>query len=317
MLWGRAANRCAFPDCRRRLVIDATETDDESLVGDACHIVGAKTKGPRGKSPLTAAQRDKYSNLILLCKIHHKQVDDQRGTYAIDVLHRMKEQHEAWVNESLEAYDPEEQRDRELYADYIDQWAARADLDEWRAWTSYLLSAGQPELRVEKNSDLLALREWLLTRIWPRRYSALEMAFENFRMVLSDLQETFREHAEKDGDLLFTRKFYKIDDWDEELYRRLFVEYEQHVDVVQDLTLELTRAANYVCDQARRFVDRSYRMQEGVLLVESGPGMDLKYRLYRPEYRGDQRSPMPYPGLEQFSKIRANRDVSFGGTADE
>jgi hypothetical protein len=32
MLWGRAASRCAFPGCRRELVMDASPTDDESLI---------------------------------------------------------------------------------------------------------------------------------------------------------------------------------------------------------------------------------------------------------------------------------------------
>jgi hypothetical protein len=80
MLWGRAANRCSFPGCRRELVIDATETDDEALVGDACHIVGDSADGPRGNSSLTDEERDKYANLLLLCKVHHKEIDDQQNT---------------------------------------------------------------------------------------------------------------------------------------------------------------------------------------------------------------------------------------------
>lgn len=78
MLWGRAANRCAI--CRMELVMDASETDDEAVVGEACHIVAQKEDGPRGQSPLTQEQRDKYANLILLCNVHHKQVDDHVQT---------------------------------------------------------------------------------------------------------------------------------------------------------------------------------------------------------------------------------------------
>jgi len=62
MLWGRAANRCAFPGCRLELVIDGSETDDEALVGDACHMVAESEDGPRGDSPLTSDERDKYNN---------------------------------------------------------------------------------------------------------------------------------------------------------------------------------------------------------------------------------------------------------------
>ncbi len=47
MLWGRAANRCAFRDCRKELVVDATETDDESLVGEECHIVAREEGGAK------------------------------------------------------------------------------------------------------------------------------------------------------------------------------------------------------------------------------------------------------------------------------
>jgi len=81
MLWGRAAGRCAFPDCRKLLFMNASETDDESLIGEECHIIARKSSGPRGKSLLTAKERDDYNNLILICRVHHKQVDDQRNTY--------------------------------------------------------------------------------------------------------------------------------------------------------------------------------------------------------------------------------------------
>ncbi|MCH1643274.1 HNH endonuclease, partial [Paenibacillus timonensis] len=67
MLWGRAANRCAI--CKIELVMDETETDDESVIGDECHIVAREEDGPRGESILSKEQRDKYNNLILLYKI--------------------------------------------------------------------------------------------------------------------------------------------------------------------------------------------------------------------------------------------------------
>jgi hypothetical protein len=101
MLWGRAASRCAFPDCRRELVMDASQTDDESLIGEACHIVAQSPSGPRGGSPLTPEQRDHYDNLILLCRNHHKRVDDQENTYTVQRLLDMKVAHEKWVREIL------------------------------------------------------------------------------------------------------------------------------------------------------------------------------------------------------------------------
>ena len=57
---------------------------------------------------------------------------------------------------------------------------------------------------------------------------------------------------------------------------------------------------------------RSYRINEGVLLIQSGPHMDLTFKTYRVEYHGDERTDIPYPGLEQFKNIRVNRDIHFG-----
>jgi len=81
--------------------MDASQTDDESLIGEACHIVAQSPSGPRGHSPLTPEQRDHYDNLILLCRNHHKQVDDQENTYTVQCLLDMKAAHEKWVRETL------------------------------------------------------------------------------------------------------------------------------------------------------------------------------------------------------------------------
>jgi len=53
MLWGRAAGRCSMPECRQPLVIDSTETDNEALIGDMCHIVAESEDGPRGRRQTT------------------------------------------------------------------------------------------------------------------------------------------------------------------------------------------------------------------------------------------------------------------------
>lgn len=45
ILWTRSGNRCAV--CRRELIIDAAAADDESAVGDECHIVSGRPHGPR------------------------------------------------------------------------------------------------------------------------------------------------------------------------------------------------------------------------------------------------------------------------------
>jgi hypothetical protein len=101
ILWGRSGNRCAI--CRRELVMDATAHDDESVVGEECHIVAREPDGPRGHAELSVEERDSYENLILLCRIHHKLIDDQPHTCDSDYLKAMRSSHEAWVREKLSA----------------------------------------------------------------------------------------------------------------------------------------------------------------------------------------------------------------------
>lgn len=310
MLWGRSASRCSI--CKLELVMDASETDDESLVGENCHIVAKETNGPRGKSELTPDQRDKYNNLILLCNVHHKQIDDQPGSYTVEALHSKKNEHEQWVRQQLSIYDSSKQRDEEIYAGYVDEWEKKLSIDNWKDEISRALSHGQPSLSKELDNKILEASDWLLGRVWPNRYRDLEAAFNNFRIVLQDFYNVFHEHAVNQGEYWETEKYYRIDEWNEERYRKLADDFHYHVALVEDLSLELTRAANYLCDKIRSTLMHSYRIKEGVLLIQSGPHMDLSYKTYRAEYKNGERVDLPYPGLEEFKVKRTNRDFHFG-----
>lgn len=314
MLWGRAASICAFTDCKKELVMDATETDDESLVGEACHIVARSEDGPRGKSDLNAEQRDKYNNLILLCNVHHKLIDDQENEYTIEKLNTIKNEHITWVKSKLQTYDKKSQREDEVYSSYIEQFEKLIDVDNWNAWTSYLVSHGQPSIYNEPKEKLEELRTWLLNRVWPKRYSELELAFENFRRVLIDLLNKFSEHAEKWGDDAYiTKKFYRLADPESERERELFKNWEMHCYLVHDLTAELTRAANYIFDMVREYVMPSYRLDEGVLLLTSGPNELFQFTTRKHEYKSEERTSIPYLGLDSFYREqRFYRDYCFG-----
>ncbi len=275
-------------------------------------MVATSPDGPRGESPLTQEQRDKFANLLLLCNVHHKQIDDQPNAFPVSKLIELKTNHEQWVRTQLN-FDAQKQRDDEVYAGFVEEWANQICLDDWSNWASGLLCNGQPSISVEMLNRLDNVRTWLLSRPWPHRYNDLEAAFSNFRHVTQDLCLTFNEHAEKWGDDDWqTQKFYQIDDWNPDLYAKLGRTFDEHVDLISDLALELTRAANYVSDIVRRDLIPNYRMTEGLALIQSGPHMDLSYKTYRCEYRGDERTLSPYPGLEAFKEIRIDRDIHFG-----
>lgn len=102
ILWGRSGNRCAI--CKNELVIDSTEQDDESVIADECHIISSKPNGPRHDPSYPADKLDSYDNMILLCRTHHKMVDDQSATYTTNCLRQVKSDHEVWVSQKLRDY---------------------------------------------------------------------------------------------------------------------------------------------------------------------------------------------------------------------
>jgi hypothetical protein len=69
------------------------EGDDPSVIGEEAHIVAQKADGPRGNPDFTG-DLDHYNNLILLCRKHHKIVDDQVTEWSIERLRQTKAEHE-------------------------------------------------------------------------------------------------------------------------------------------------------------------------------------------------------------------------------
>ncbi len=326
LLWGRSGNRCAFPDCRHELIADETETDDESVIGDEAHVVAKNNDGPRGESDMSTEERDKYDNLILLCRIHHKIIDDQYLHYTVEKLKEMKITHEKWVKESL-YLDKDQQKDDLAYASYFDEIIKMFDFENWNAWTSSLVS-GDPKIRYKRLKTLEKTPDFIVSRFWPNRHIELEDSFFNLKNVLNDLLKVFHEYADaksldkaeqkaennSDSDyVVHTERFYRISEWNPELYRDLLKQYEYHVALLEDLTLELTRAANFVSEKIRRFIYPMFREKEGKLLITSGPDMDFSWKTYKVEYRPEEKAEAhPYHGLKAFMSERENRDFNVG-----
>lgn len=101
ILWGRAAGRCAVPECRLELFKEATEHDPIVVIGDIAHIEAASDRGPRANRKLSAKERDDYDNLILLCKNCHFRYDRQKHTNTVTSIKQLRAAHEAWVRASL------------------------------------------------------------------------------------------------------------------------------------------------------------------------------------------------------------------------
>ncbi len=330
-LWTRSGDRCAFEDCDESLLEPIEGVDDDTIVGIECHIVAQRDSPAvaRSVSSLTDEERTTfadliehrhgYANLVLMCAKHARVIDDPRAGYDVARVVAMKRVHEA----AARARKTErERRADELvlrHAALVDEWERRVALDEWRRWVSPVYGDGHPHMEQEDFDRLSSTREWIFSRVWPGTEPALERSFENFRCVAQDLQLTLsrypHETLAKQG-LVAPTRFYNDPSWQMSVgdQPRLDAMYEWYADFLADLALELTRAANLVCEAVRQTIDPRYRLAEGVVMLESGPYDDFNYRLHRPRYRtaGDW---SPYPGVREFVAVRTQRDEHRGDGA--
>jgi len=98
ILWGRSGNRCAF--CRVELVHEQDEHNINLNIGEECHIVSSREKGPR--HIIDFGIFDDYENLILLCRNHHRTIDEKEETYTVEVLKLVKKNHENWIRTTID-----------------------------------------------------------------------------------------------------------------------------------------------------------------------------------------------------------------------
>ena len=95
-LFVKSGNVCAFPGCAHELV-----ADDGLYISEMCHIEAAEPRGPRYNPNSSDEERRSHENFILLCHAHHRRIDSDVSTYAVERLCRMKAEHESVVLEGV------------------------------------------------------------------------------------------------------------------------------------------------------------------------------------------------------------------------
>ena len=99
-LFALSGNRCSFPQCTTRIV-----QESGTITGRICHIRAASPGGPRYDPSQTDADRNSFSNLLLLCSVHHDIVDAEEKKYAAELLAEIKDIHERSGNIELSQQD--------------------------------------------------------------------------------------------------------------------------------------------------------------------------------------------------------------------
>ena len=81
-------NQCAFPGCTDELV------KGDTVVGEICHIEGARAGSARYRAGQDSEERHGYDNLVLMCNLHHAEIDKDEERYTVEWLKEIKQVHE-------------------------------------------------------------------------------------------------------------------------------------------------------------------------------------------------------------------------------
>ena len=91
-LWAACAGYCQNPACNGYLF---TEVDDETVsIANMAHIIGSGASGPRSEHALAEyVEKNGVDNLIMLCLVCHKIVDELEKKFGVEQLHLWKTEH--------------------------------------------------------------------------------------------------------------------------------------------------------------------------------------------------------------------------------
>ena len=293
LLWGRAANRCALAECRKVLSQGASDGSHYPL-GDQAHIVAREPEGPRGASNLTTEERDRYSNLILVCTDHHRAIDNDVVQFSVERLHLIKAEHELWVEQTLGApQDPRELAIELIYATLIDAAVELCGLREWEDWSFGVLSP-TPQWPAERVETINQFRRMILAAAWPGAMLELEAALQSLAIAAHQAARVFMRHSELIDTNYRAVQFYKIDEWNPDRYHALLSEWENWTDSCYEWVYEATQAANWLADMVRRHLNPMFFAKEGKFLITQGPMMpDADFQTILLEYSEAERASRP------------------------
>jgi hypothetical protein len=212
LLWGRAAERCTFPDCRTALSRTPEGEAADYPLGEQAHIVSHAKGGVRDDGSVPEEERDRYENLILLCRHHHVVIDREPGIYTIARLQEMKTEHERWVSESLATENDRVKLAAGLtYAALVESAVENRWPGAWQQWTN---QAVQPTPRWHE--DLPGAIGSFTTDVFranfPGELEELEWALQAAAAAAGSAARTFEQHATAVPGRSFLRgdQFYRL-----------------------------------------------------------------------------------------------------------
>ncbi|MBL7672136.1 MAG: hypothetical protein JNM39_16760 [Bdellovibrionaceae bacterium] len=249
------------------LLQSADNPSQTSLVGDNCHITAESSGGKRFDDRLSDRERNSYPNLILLCKVHHKLVDDDEKTYTIAKLHQIKSEHELWVESAFKTLSGPDAN----YSRLIEIATECLDMKSWDWVTDHAIRM------MVWDSLLEGINKFVLEvhrAIWPKTRPDLELEIQNLANRAEAFVEEFCKLAKPD---VRNMELWREDfNWKIRMnpkYHEFSEKSEQWQNKCTLLIRDLTVALNRFSDSVRKNLKPDYMVSYGKFGMSDSQGV--------------------------------------------
>jgi hypothetical protein len=138
--------------------------------------------------------RNAETNLMLLCFMHHAQVDDHPDEFPVEALHQMKAAHERWIAEQLAHVDPIAEAAQGRYNGIINSFFENLNAVDWGGW-SMPLTLDTPRIGWDQIEGIEDFNQDVITTPWPGTNKEFEASAKLLAEELTAITEIFKEHG--------------------------------------------------------------------------------------------------------------------------
>lgn len=192
----------------------------------------------------------------------------------------------------------------QIYVPYTEKILEYMNVEHYHAWTYSLAVSGNTmvhEDQLDRWDDLIL---YVRSRVKHSEYKDIDDLYENLAMVVEDILSIINMYCSSTrGDGMVTiEKFYKRLPYNPH-YNEDLRKYDDVVMLLADLVFEQTRLLNLMLKRMRAVMPE-YKVEVGKLMTDNV--------MEHNEYREDEESEHPYPGLNDFMTVRASRNYHLG-----
>lgn len=191
-----------------------------------------------------------------------------------------------------------------IYVPYTDKILEFMDAEHYHAWTYGLAVSGNTMVHEDQLSKLNELLSYIKSRVKHIEYKDIDCLYDNLAIIVTDILNIVDLYGKcRSGNgMVSIEKFYKQDSYNPNYHEDL-ERYKGIVMLVSDLVFEQTRLLNLILKRMRVIMPE-YQVKIGKLMTD----MVMAHN----EFKEDEESESPYPGLEKFMTVRSSRNYHLG-----